>query len=44
VKNTEICEGLVELIEEDGITGFQLRDILRGNYSFESLRDAILSR
>lgn len=44
MKNNEICERLVELIEEEGITGFQLKDILRDNYSFESLRDAILSR
>lgn len=44
VKNNEICESLVELVEEDGVTGFQLKDILRDNYSFEALRDAIVSR
>lgn len=44
VKNREIREQLVAVVEEEGLTGFQLKDILRDNYTYETLRDAIVAR
>lgn len=44
VKNLEIREKLVESVKEDAITGFQLKDILRDNFTFETIRDAIIAR
>lgn len=44
VKNKEIREKLVTAVEEGGLTGFQLKDILRDNYTYETLRDAIVAR
>jgi len=31
-------------VKEDGITGFQLKDILRDNFTFETIRDAIVAK
>lgn len=44
VKNNEIREKLVTCVKEDGITGFQLKDILRDNFTFETIRDAIVAK
>lgn len=44
VKNKEIREKLVAAVDEGGLTGFQLKDILRDNYTYETLRDAIVAR
>ena len=34
VKNIDIREKLVDVLKEECITGFQLKDILRDNYTF----------
>jgi hypothetical protein len=31
-------------VKDEGITGFQLKDILRDNYTFEAIKEAILAR
>lgn len=35
VKNAEILEDLVDLIDDHTITGFQLKDLMRKNYNFK---------
>lgn len=45
VKNVDIREDLVNVVkEDDSITGFQLKDILRDKFTFEAIRDAIVAR
>ena len=44
IKNEDILEQLVKIIEPDSITGFQLKDIIITNYSFENLSKAIKNR
>ena len=44
VKNIDIREKLVDVLKEECITGFQLKDILRDNYTFQSISDAITAR
>lgn len=44
VKNKEIREKLVNITDEDGLTGFQLKDILKDNYTYESISEAIKAR
>jgi hypothetical protein len=41
VKNADMLEELVELCEDQSITGFQLKDTMRSNYNFESIKTAI---
>lgn len=41
VKNDELLEELVEMIENDTLSGFQLKDICTNNYGFESIKSAI---
>merc|ERR1719326_2407404 len=41
VKNDELLEQLVEMIENDTLSGFQLKDICTNNYGFESIKNAI---
>jgi len=41
VKNSDLRDSLADLIPDDRMTGYQLRDILRENCTFESLKAAI---
>jgi hypothetical protein len=41
VKNTDLLEELVALVEDATITGFQLKDIMRANYNFDQIKAAI---
>jgi len=41
VKKEELLEQLVEMIESDTLSGFQLKDICTNNYGFESIKKAI---
>jgi len=41
VNNDALCDELAKLVGDDQLTSFQLYDILRSNYSFESLKTAI---
>lgn len=44
IKNVDIREDLVKVINDESITGFQLKDILRDNFTFDKIKDAILAR
>lgn len=41
VKNSEMMNVLLGFIEEKSITGFQLKDILVENFTFEKIKAAI---
>lgn len=44
IKNEEILENLVSLIEPDTVTGFQLKDIILHNYNPADLSEVISER
>ena len=44
ILNQDILEELLEYIQLDSITGFQLKDIILKNYSPEDIGDAIKER
>ena len=44
IKNESILEELVEYVQPDSITGFQLKDIILKNYSPDDICDAIKER
>ena len=44
IKNVDIREDLVKVINDESITGFQLKDILRDNFTFDKIKDAIVAR
>jgi len=41
VKNKDILEELVNMVDDQVITGFQLKDLMRANYSLEHIKAAI---
>lgn len=41
IKNDELLEELVELVDSDMLSGFQLKDICTNNYGFEQIKSAI---
>ena len=41
IKNDELLEELVELVDSDMLSGFQLKDICTNNYGFEQIKNAI---
>ena len=44
IKNESILEELVEYVQPDSITGFQMKDIILKNYSPDDICDAIKER
>lgn len=44
IKNKLIREKLLRYIREESITGYQLQDILRDNFTYEAIRNKIIIR
>jgi len=44
VKNEQLCDDLVNLVEEETVTAFQLKDLMRVNHSYDSIKAAIIEQ
>lgn len=44
IKNQEMLDQLVKFIPEDSITGFQLKDIVRENLTFDDIKKALTEK